>query len=76
MEQLNIRKLDEDSFELVIVPTTSKQLRGRPARAFANLEFNFTLQGAKSVTGQAVSVNCVEVTEKLQETAQEVIAEF
>lgn len=43
MEQLNIRKLDEDSFELVIVPTTSKQLCGRPARAFANLEFNFNI---------------------------------
>lgn len=38
------------------------------------LNLILTLQGAKSLTGQAV--NRVEVTEKLQETAQEVIAEF
>lgn len=40
------------------------------------LNLILTLQGAKSLTGEAVSVNRVEVTEKLQETAQEVIAEF
>lgn len=56
MEQLNIRKLDEDSFELVIVPTTSKQLRGRPARAFANLEFNFNI--ARSQICHRTSSEC------------------
>lgn len=64
MEQLNIRKPDKASFELVairilvIVPTTSKQLRGRPARAFANLclEFNFNI--ARSQISHRTSSEC------------------